>query len=125
MRVFCVETSATGSFPTVGMFFSRQPEIMPMQFSANQNASPLSSAESAGRQLRNLRLQSGFTLRAVHSASLQIATQLENRAFIIPPSRLCELETKPIVPSIHRLYTLAQLYHCSLPELMSWYGVPT
>jgi transcriptional regulator with XRE-family HTH domain len=95
-----------------------------MHLSGKENAMMVGQM-NPGRHLRDLRLQSGFTLREVHSASLRIATQLENRAFIIPPSRLCELETKKIVPSIYRLYTLAQLYHCSLPELMSWYGVPT
>jgi hypothetical protein len=38
---------------------------------------------------------------------------------------LHDIETKKITPSIHRLYTLARLYKCSLNELLSWYGVPS
>jgi hypothetical protein len=36
-----------------------------------------------------------------------LARELRNPAFVILPSRLHDIETKKITPSIHRLYTLA------------------
>jgi len=43
--------------------------------------------------------------------------------FSIPPSRLSDIETKGVLPSIFRLYTLAVIYRRDLRELLAWYGV--
>jgi hypothetical protein len=77
------------------------------------------------QHLRARRLSLRLTLRDVHTASLGLARELRNPAFVILPSRLHDIETKKIVPSIHRLYTLARLYKCRLNELLSWYGIPS
>jgi hypothetical protein len=61
-------------------------------------------------------------LRDVHMASLSLARELRKPAFVLPPSRLHEIETKKMTPSVHRLYTLA--YRCRLNELLSWFGIP-
>jgi hypothetical protein len=62
-------------------------------------------------------------MRDVESGSLQVARRLGNDEFAIPPSRLSDIETKGVVPSIFRLYTLAAIYRCDYRELLSWYGV--
>jgi len=49
-------------------------------------------------------------MRDVESASVQIAQKFDNEEFAIPPSRLSDIETKGIVPSIYRLYALAAIY---------------
>ncbi len=77
----------------------------------------------AGQQLRLIREQLGFTLRDVENASLQIAAKYDSDDYAIPLSRLSDIETKDIVPSIHRLYTLAVIYRCDLLDLLSWYGI--
>ena len=77
-----------------------------------------------GDHLRALRKQRGLTLRDVYHSSLEIAKEFREPAFVIPPSRLHDIETRAIVPSIHRLYTLARLYKCSLEKILSLYGIP-
>jgi hypothetical protein len=77
-----------------------------------------------GRHLRARRLSLNLTLRDVHRASLRLAQELRNPAFVIPPSRSHDIETKTITPNIHRLYTLAHIYGFDLRELLGWYGVP-
>ena len=62
-------------------------------------------------------------MRDVESASLQIGRRLGNEEFAIPPSRLSDIETKGVVPSIFRLYSFAAIYRCEYRELLSWYGV--
>ena len=44
-------------------------------------------------------------------------------AFVIPPSRLHEIERKNKIPTIHRLYTLAVIYGRTWHELLSLYGI--
>jgi transcriptional regulator with XRE-family HTH domain len=78
-----------------------------------------------GRRLRTRRLSLGLTLRDVYVASLSLARELRNPAFVLPLSRLHEIETKKITPSVYRLYTLSRVYRCRLNELLSWYGIPT
>src|SRR5262249_13712041 len=46
-----------------------------------------------------------------------------NEEFSVPPSRLSDIETKGILPSIYRLYTLSVIYRRDLRELLAWYGV--
>lgn len=78
---------------------------------------------SPGQRLRALREQFGLTIREVETASLKVARQHHNDDFAIPLSRLSDIETKSIVPSIFRLYTLAIIYRRDMRELLSWYGV--
>src|SRR5216684_378708 len=78
---------------------------------------------SAGQSLRALRESLGLTMREVEGASVRIAERRQNEEFAIPPSRLSDIETKGVVPSIFRVYTLAAIYRCDYRELLSWYGV--
>ena len=77
-----------------------------------------------GERLRATRWALGLTLRDVHTESMKLARKHRNSRFILPASRLHELEMKDTVPSIHRLYTLAHVYGCDVTELMGWYDVP-
>jgi transcriptional regulator with XRE-family HTH domain len=78
---------------------------------------------NGGYKLRAAREALGCTMRDVESASLQIARRLASEEFAIPPSRLSDIETKGVVPSIFRLYSLAAIYRRDHRELLSWYGV--
>jgi hypothetical protein len=62
-------------------------------------------------------------MRDVENASLQIARRLASEEYAIPPSRLSDIETKGVVPSIFRLYSLAAIYRREYRELLSLYGV--
>jgi transcriptional regulator with XRE-family HTH domain len=76
-----------------------------------------------GQNLRLLREQLGLTMRDVETASARMAQKHGNDEFAIPPSRLSDIETKGVVPSIFRLYSFAAIYRQDIRELMSWYGV--
>jgi len=77
----------------------------------------------AGKSLRTLREKLGLTMRDVENSSARIADRYRNEEFSIPPSRLSDIETKGILPSIYRLYALSVIYRRDVRELMSWYGV--
>ena len=79
--------------------------------------------KTAGHKLRHLREQLGFNMRDVEAASIKIAAQHGTDEFGIPLSRLSDIETKGITPSIYRLYTLSVVYRRDLRELLSWYGI--
>jgi transcriptional regulator with XRE-family HTH domain len=78
---------------------------------------------SAGRQLRELREQMGLTLRDVELASTSLAETRGIEEFIINPSRLSDIETKGVIPSIYRLYVLSVIYRADFTELLKLYGV--
>src|SRR6202050_3580133 len=77
----------------------------------------------AGKSLRTLREKLGLTMRDVENSSARVADKYRNEEFSIPPSRLSDIETKGILPSIFRLYTMSVLYRRDLRELLAWYGV--
>ena len=54
----------------------------------------------AGKSLRTLREKVGLTMRDVENSSARIADRYRNEEFSIPPSRLSDIETKGILPSI-------------------------
>jgi len=62
-------------------------------------------------------------MRDVENSSARIAQKYSNEEFAIAPSRLSDIETKGILPSIYRLYSLSVIYRQDLRELMAWYGV--
>ena len=78
---------------------------------------------SAGRNLRVVREQLGLTMRDVECASVRIAERHRNEEFAVAPSRLSDIETKGLIPSIYRLYALAVIYRLDLREILSWYGI--
>jgi transcriptional regulator with XRE-family HTH domain len=78
----------------------------------------------AGQQLRHLRERLQLTLRDVETASSEIAARHSNQEFFIPYSRLSEIETKGLLPSIFRIYTLAAIYHTDYRTICAWYDVP-
>src|SRR5208282_577728 len=73
--------------------------------------------------LRTLREKLGLTMRDVETSSARIADKYRNEEYSVPPSRLSDIETKGLLPSIHRLYTLSVIYRRDLRELLSWYGI--
>jgi transcriptional regulator with XRE-family HTH domain len=77
-----------------------------------------------GAELRAIRQQLGLSFRGVHAASLALAKKHRQPAFVIPASRLHDIENKNKIPSIHRLYALALIYGRTLSEVLSLYGIP-
>ena len=79
---------------------------------------------NSGAKLRAIRQQLGWSLREVHAASVALAKKRRQPAFVIPPSRLHDIERNNKIPSIHRLYALALIYRRTLKEVVSLYGIP-
>src|SRR6202451_3505936 len=77
----------------------------------------------AGKSPRTRREKLGLTMRDIEMSSARMAEKYRNEEFSIPPSRLSDIETKSVLPSIFRLYTLAVIYRRDLRELLAWYGV--
>ena len=78
---------------------------------------------SGGQNLRVLREKLGLTMRDIETASERIARRHSNEEYLIPISRLSDFETKGVIPSIYRLYSLAVIYRRELRELLMWYGI--
>jgi transcriptional regulator with XRE-family HTH domain len=77
----------------------------------------------AGQQLRHTREALGLSLREVEAASSEIAARHANQEFFLPFSRLSEIETKGVLPSIYRIYSLAAIYRCDYRVICGWYEV--
>jgi transcriptional regulator with XRE-family HTH domain len=78
---------------------------------------------SAGAALRNLREAMGLTMREVEAASAALVRNYCNHEYAVPISRLCDYETKSIIPSLHRLYSLAVIYRQDFQKLLRLYGI--
>ena len=79
---------------------------------------------TGGQKLRVLREKLGLTMRDIETASRRIARKRNNNEeYLIPISRVSDFETKGVIPSIYRLYSLAVIYRRDLRELLLWYDV--
>jgi hypothetical protein len=65
----------------------------------------------------------GLTLRDVELSSSSLAESRGIEEFVINPSRLSDIETKGVIPSIYRLYVLSVIYRADFTELLKLYGV--
>jgi len=77
-----------------------------------------------GLRLRQVRERLGLTYRDVEAASYQLAARRGRPEFILHISRLADIENRSVVPGLHKLYTLAVLYHLNPLQLFGWYEVP-
>jgi transcriptional regulator with XRE-family HTH domain len=78
---------------------------------------------SAGQRLRELRESHGMTVREVEEVSYRLVSLTGNDEYALPISRISDFETKGILPSIYRLYSLSVIYRADLADLLSWYGI--
>ena len=65
----------------------------------------------------------GLTLRDVEVASIALADSRGIEEFVLNPSRLSDIETKGVIPSIYRLYAVSVIYRADFAELLKLYGV--
>jgi transcriptional regulator with XRE-family HTH domain len=78
---------------------------------------------SAGMALRRIRDSLGLTMRDVENASAIVSQRHDSQEYLIPPSRLSDIETKGVVPSVFRFYCLAAIYHKPVGDLLQLYGI--
>lgn len=77
-----------------------------------------------GLRLRRIREALGLTYRDVEKASYEIAVKRGRPDFIIHISRLADIENRSVVPSLHKLYSLAAILHLDPLEISNWYEAP-
>jgi transcriptional regulator with XRE-family HTH domain len=76
-----------------------------------------------GRRLAELRVAKGLSMRDVFELSQELATIEHNTDFLVPPSRLSDIESKGVIPSICRLYVLSIAYGCTVRKVTKFYGL--
>lgn len=62
-------------------------------------------------------------MRDVEDASVIVSQRHGSQEYLIPPSRLSDIETKGIIPSVFRFYCLAVIYHKPMGDLLQLYGI--
>ncbi len=77
-----------------------------------------------GLRLRQARETLGLTYRDVEQASYELAAKRGRPDFILHISRLADIENRNVVPSLHKLYSLATIYHLSPYQISGWYEAP-
>lgn len=77
-----------------------------------------------GLRLRQIRERLGLTYRDVERISYELAARRGRPEFVLHISRLADIESHNVVPSLHKLYTLAVAYHMKPMDLFALYEVP-
>jgi transcriptional regulator with XRE-family HTH domain len=77
-----------------------------------------------GFRLRQIRERLGLTYRDVERASLALARVHTRPQFTVHISRLADIENGGVVPSLHKLYALAVVYHLNPLKILEWYDIP-
>ncbi len=77
-----------------------------------------------GLRLRQARERLGLTYRDVERASFELAARRGRPELILHISRLADIENRGVVPGLHKLYTLAVVYHLNPLEIFRWYDAP-
>ena len=77
-----------------------------------------------GLRLRQIRESLGLTYRDVEKASYEIALRRGRPDFVLHISRLADIENRNVVPSLHKLYSLAAILHLDPLEVAAWYEAP-
>jgi hypothetical protein len=78
---------------------------------------------NAGSTLRQMREKLGLTMRDVETASEKLARKRGDIGYFVPISRLFDVETKGVIPSIYRIYSLAVIYRNDFRDMLRLYGV--
>lgn len=78
---------------------------------------------TAGQRLRAIRERLGYTIRDVETASESIAARRGSDEYILNLSRLSDIETKGVLPSIFRVYSMAAIYRLDVREILQLYGI--
>jgi transcriptional regulator with XRE-family HTH domain len=81
------------------------------------------AVQSPGQLLRELRESLHLSLRDVERASYTVAEHFKNQEFILVLSRLSDIESKGVTPSIHRLCSLAFIYGLPIERMLAFYGI--
>lgn len=79
--------------------------------------------QDGGLKLKRTRETLNLRVRDVEQASLKIAEKYKNDDFAVLINRISEIENRGLMPSLHKLYSLAAIYRLSFEEVLNWYGI--
>ena len=79
--------------------------------------------EDAGQKLKRVRERLRLKYRDVEEASVRIGAARGNDEYVVSLSRLSDIENKPTLPSLYKLYSLCVIYRLDLSEVLAWYGI--
>ena len=77
-----------------------------------------------GSRLRQVRERLGLTYRDVERCSYELAGKRGRSDFVIHISRLADIENRGAIPSPHKIYSLAAIYHLNPVEVFEWFEIP-
>lgn len=78
---------------------------------------------TGGDGLRAIREKLGLTIRDVEAASSRLAEKYGNPDYTITLSRLSDIETKGVTPTLYKFYSFAVIYRRDFRELLGLYGI--
>lgn len=64
-----------------------------------------------------------INLSRVERASYELAARRGRSEFVLHISRPAEIENRGVVPGVHKLYSLAAIYHLDPQDILRWYDV--
>ena len=77
--------------------------------------------ESPGKYLRRLRQDANLSMRDVVRLSLTISRKRHNKQFALSLSTLHSIESREVIPGIHTLASLSEIYRQPLFKLVRRY----
>jgi hypothetical protein len=87
------------------------------------NSKRMNLNSTPGQKFRSIRESLYLTLRDVEAATYKIAAEYGRQEFLIPHSRLFEIESRGAIPTIFRLYSLSVIYRNDYSDLLRLFGV--
>src|SRR5262249_18971939 len=81
------------------------------------------SMEGPGQRLKTIRERLNLTMRDVENDSQTIAERRKSLEYRISLSRLFDIESNGVIPSIYRIYALCAIYRLDFHVVLNWYGV--
>lgn len=79
--------------------------------------------KNAGQKLRRLRDELGLSLTQVRKETEWLSKRFHNRNLVVWHLTLSNIEAGTHIPNLYQLYALSLLYRCSIPRILSFYGL--
>ncbi len=102
---------------------SPSPACSDLQVTVHGEGDVFTEYQIAGYGLRELRRTFRLTMAQVEARSRRIAETRQNDHYMITAGRISQIETGCTLPSFYKLSSLAEIYQCSLLELLGLYGI--
>ncbi len=102
---------------------SPSPACSDLQATVHGEGDVFTENQIAGYGLRELRRTLRLTMAQVEAQSRRIAETRQNHHYMVSFGRISQIETGCTLPSFYKLSSLAEIYQCSLLDLLGLYGI--